>query len=152
VTLLVGFWLSFLSEVLRDRRLVRREAHARRMEYERTTLTGLQDALNDLMRTYGKLHMIRARAQAARTAWNKVTIGKELDERMRIAERNAATLASRTRDDEVRGGIEEIKKKGNQMILSPSYDRAEEAFLDSIILADKLVRRMGELIRESLTY
>lgn len=150
VALAAGYALSMITEALRDRRLARRETLVRQAEYERTTLTELQEALNDLMRCFGEVHLIRAKAERQEQIWNRVQLPGELEERMRLAERSTTTLASRVASTQVREGIEEIKRKGNILLMSPSYDQADNAFLESIQVATDLLKLMGEQIRKSL--
>jgi hypothetical protein len=150
-TLLGGWGLAQVTEVLKDQRASNREHQARQSELQRTTLLALQDVLLDLTNLVYKAVMTlpgsprehpdeKANKEAARRAWAAKTSLREATDKARL-------LISRVQDDEVR-------KEATSLVTAA--DRAGNFNLDEAIDAfdkvedgySQLVDRLGMLLRE----
>jgi hypothetical protein len=149
---LVGGWaLAQVTEVLKDRRVSNREHQARQSELQRTTLLTLQDALLDLTNLVDRAATTRLRStrehpdeevkrEAARQVWAARW-------RLREAIAKARLLISRVQDDAVRKEATSLVNAANRA-RNFDMDEVTDAFEEVQTGYSGVVDRIGELLRE----
>jgi hypothetical protein len=150
-TLVGGWGLAQVTEVLKDRRASNREHQARQSELQRTTLLTLQDVLLDLTNLVDKASLTvspstrehpdeEAKKEANRRAW-------AARETLLEATLKSRLLISRVQDDEIRN---EATSLVNAASRATSFDMDEitDAYTDLLTGYDQVVDRIGQLLRE----
>jgi hypothetical protein len=149
-TLVVGIVLKSLLDALQERRRTRAEERARATTFQRTALEKLQEALTELSAGYERAYGLRFESLLeGQERERRPRLPSDLQGRILTAERRVVMLASRIADDELRDTMKEFKKSGTVATWSSSFDRADDAFTEARILADKAMTRSGELMRAS---
>jgi hypothetical protein len=155
LTLGLGWGLAQLTEVLKDRRASNRERQARQAELQRATLLSLQDALLELSNLAGdaNLALFAITLEDARDHANPAAKRKaEEDERQarhRVWEATAKTelLLSRVQDQRARNEATLLVHTVD-MVATSDKEASDEALADLHGRYTKVIRRLGELIRE----
>lgn len=164
VTLIIGYGFSLVTEAFRDKRQTRREREARavewkamqegwreertnrRKEYDRGTLTQLQDALQEFIAVCGDIYGERMPPPGEK----RLPLPEPLRRRYLDAERVLVTLSSRIADEEVRELVTKVKRRSGPVLLAQDFDRADDAFAEVRTFGEQALTRMGELIRGTL--
>jgi hypothetical protein len=140
------------SSVERPWRILRakRESAERLEGFQRMTLGDLQEALNDLMRGYEEAYGLRLNSLSGTNegeSKQRPRLPEDLRGRILTAERRAIMFASRVADDEVRETMRKLAKRGTVATWAGSFDRADDAFQEARMLAEKAMERTGMLMR-----
>jgi hypothetical protein len=118
-TLLLGFAIKFVSDWVQHKRDLERDRETRkearhdllaerRTDFQRQTLLDLQEAVQDIARAAGAVHVEDARAYKQTGQWQKQRIPEELDQQILLANRRVMLLNVRVRDAELRQLVEKV--------------------------------------------
>lgn len=149
-TLVLGWGLAQVTELLKDQRASSREHQARQAELQRTTLLTLQDVLLDLTNLVDKAALTASRSrreqpdeeakEAGRRAWAARETLLEATTKSRL-------LISRVQDDGVREEATSLVNAANRAT-SFDMDEISDAYDDLLTGYDQVVNRIGELLRK----
>lgn len=159
VTLVLGYVLKVISDSFQDRRTLRREREAREAArraqiyerhviFQRQTLLDLQDALNDLGRATGAMHIQDEKAYRATGEWHKQPYTEEVNENCRLAFRRVSTFRVRVHDDSVRELAQKFKNYSSEVITNVDRDMSVAALSCAFKVAEELNERIGEILRK----
>lgn len=158
VTLVFGYVLSVISDSFKDRRTLQREREARkatrraqmyerRVTFQRQTLLDLQDALNDLARAVGAIHLEDERTYHQIREWNKMPHTQDASENCRLAFRRMSTFRVRVHDDTVRELAQKFQNYSSDVTTGDDRNMAFAALSGAFKVAEELNERIGEILR-----
>lgn len=159
LTLIGGYLLKSLSDLLEHRRIRAREREAReasrrdqreerRTTFQRQILLDLQEAVNDLARATGAANVQDVRAYRLTGEWQEQPLSEELSENFRLASRRTAILKSRVLDDLVRELVQRFKDSCGAAAFSASREAADSTLNVMASVFEELNERIGLLLRQ----
>ena len=157
-TLLLGYILNPINDLLRDSRASKRERAARDAQkqslaaerhdlFQRQTLLDLQDSLAQSARAAGASHVEDVTAYRTTGRWQKQPLPADLDNNFRVSQVQTSLLAARVADDDIRHQVKEFRSRVTAVALSldePSSDHALRAVVE---LLEDLNERIGQRLR-----
>jgi hypothetical protein len=153
-TLIIGFALSWITELLKDLRTSSREAKAREAirqdklnSFQHQTLLELQETLMDLTRKTSQIHFQDMLAYKKTGKWQKQMFEEGLSEGFRLAVARFTLLSVRVHDDSIRELAENVKIFATKVTLCASQDDSLSAYNNMSDSFEKLNTRIGELLR-----
>jgi hypothetical protein len=158
LTLVIGYGLKSISELVQHRRAASRERDARvaqsqiqlaerRSDFQRETLLNLQEACMQLARATGAAQHQDAVAYRATRQWQIQLLSNELDESCRAAQGRTGLLAVRVRDNEVRELVASLKQCAAAITLAMSWEDSNRDMQAMVSTQERLNQRIGELLR-----
>lgn len=158
LTFVLGYIGRSLSEWIQERRLIRREQHARsasrkehleerRSNFQRENLLNLQEALFRLARGAGGAHHHDLMVAKRTGKWQKQLLPKDLDEMLTDAQARTAMFMVRTQDAGLREQVQQLKKLEVDITMARSRSDSEEAMASMGKLFIECNFRIGELLR-----
>jgi hypothetical protein len=156
---IAGGALTLFSGWLADTRLNTRERERRkderseriairRSDFQRETLLALQTASQKLIRNTGaSLHQDIV-AHRTGSQWQKQQLPDNLSDEHLQWNTETLLLASRVRDDEVRGLADQLRSQCTVVGFSGSEAEAEGRMAAAAVTQDALIQRIGFLVRE----
>jgi hypothetical protein len=158
VTLLLGYALKSVSELVGHRRTLQREREARevtrrdkfyerRTDFQRQTLLDLQEAMSDLIRSTGAAHHQDTMAYRQTGKWQKHLLGEVLDESCHKAMRRTLILWVRVQDDSVREMVQRCRECASKVMVGPNKEDSDVALANMAKIFEELNPKIGELIR-----
>jgi hypothetical protein len=157
LTLLGGFILGVVSELIRDRRTAKREQRKWLAEFQRSSLLALQEAISDLENALERLIFPQLQQYQKTGRWSSPDIPPQLDIAHNRARRELASVAVRISDEQLRQLLGQYLDATLVAISEPTNETTQEA-VKRIAKAmrlraeifEKANERLGQLLR--LTY
>jgi hypothetical protein len=169
-TTLCGFFAGWLTEWFRDERARRREHEAaestskrerearnatrreqrfeRRSSFQRQTLLDLQDAVQKLLRTTGKMHHLDSIAHRSGAEWHRQLYPDDLDNEAHLVNVQTTLLAVRVRDDSIRSMVKDLKDKCGSVVFSNTKADSDRFMEAAVAIFETLNERIGERLRQ----
>lgn len=156
---IAGGALTLFSGWLADTRLNTRERERRKDErseriairrgdFQRETLLALQTASQKLIRNTGASLHQDIMAHRTGSQWQKQQLPNNLSDEHLQWNTETLLLASRVRDDEVRGLADQLRSQCTVVGFSSSEAEAEGRMAAAAVTQDALIQRIGFLVRE----
>lgn len=144
-------WLADRRLTERDRERRREELHVqlaiRRNDFQRETLLNLQVASQRLLRTTGAMHhldLLEFRATGKRC----MEFPDDLSDGYLQQITETMLLASRVRDEEVRGLADRLREHTSVVCVSMNEGEAKNRMMAAFNTQQALVLRIGQLVRD----
>jgi hypothetical protein len=158
VTLILGAFLAFVSEALRDRRAARREvsllaerrhddAQRARVEFQRPTLIALQEEIHKMGRLAGRIHHHNLMNGRNTGTFGTSHLPDDLNEDFALCARTVAMLRVRAADDEIRALTKAVVASFVAILFAADRDTAEKLFSASNDPIDTFNERLGVVLR-----
>ena len=158
LTFLLGFGAKYVTDLLQDQRLSRREREARKdarqdflqqrkSDFQRQNLLKLQEASMKLVRSGARQHLADEKAFKMTGKWQGHLLPEDVSDEGYLAQRATTILMVRISDPEIRRLVHELK--GSCECLGRVADLKE----GNLVLAsagsihDSLNQRIGEVLR-----
>lgn len=156
---IAGGALTLFSGWLADTRLNAREREGRkderserlairRSDFQRETLLALQTASQRLIRNTGASLHQDIMAHRTGSEWQKQQLPDNLSDEHLQWNTETLLLASRVRDDEVRGLADQLRSQCTVVGFSGGQTEAEGRMAAAAVTQDALIQRIGFLVRE----
>jgi hypothetical protein len=146
VTLVIGFLLAQVADVLRERRTNAQRVAEQERRFQFDTMVELQDALHGM---YAEAAMIftRHEEQWKKSArWMEGALGDELSETGRLARARVTVLRVRLQDSALLGAIDSYRATHTALVAATTREAAVAKLVDFDSRFDELNKRIGELI------
>jgi hypothetical protein len=158
VTLLGGFILGIVSELIRDKRTAERDQRRWFAEFQRSSLLTLQASINDLENALERLVLPQLERYQRTGEWSSTTdIPPQLDIAHNKARRELASVAVRISDGQLRELVSQYQDATLTAISGSAKEtsrnavkRVAEAMQRRAEIFERVNERLGELLR--LTY
>jgi hypothetical protein len=158
LSVVTGFGVKWATDVLEDRRRVRREREARResrreflqqrrSDFQRQNLLDLQDAAMNLIRSGARQHHADVMAFKETGKWQGHLLPEDVSDECALAQRSTTTLMVRIEDDETRHLVDALKRNTSQLGDTADLAAADRLLSSAAKAHDTLNNRIGEVLR-----
>jgi len=158
MSVIAGGVLTMLAAWLGDRRITERDRErrsderrerlvTRRNDFQRETLLALQEASQKLLRNTGASHHQDVIAYRTTGKWQRQQSTDDLSNDFLRLTTETMLLASRVRDDEVRGLADRLRTEASAVNFSIDESEAESCITAAGDTQSALIQRIGEIVR-----
>jgi hypothetical protein len=158
VTLVIGYVLKVVSDLLQSRWTANKEREAReavrlekryerRTAFQREALLSLQEAIQALGRATGQANHHDEMAFRESGSWRKSLLPSDVDQKLFESQTQAAMFSVRVRDEQIRELVIQYKTESVGVTFANDREDASKHLAMMMALGDSLHSRIGEIIR-----
>lgn len=115
--------------------------------FQRETLLALQEALHDAFRLYSRAYLERRIAVADGANWQQTRLSDEVNEGVRLGQRQTSILIERISNDALRECCKTLMNHGAEALLSSSHEDAEARHFAALDEATRTLEQLGVVLR-----
>ena len=136
-------WLTSKSSQRLHQERLQVERIERSRSLQRQTLLDLQEAIHDALRLVNSAHIEDRNAHSQTREWGSNLFSEEVNEGIRIAQRQVAILAERVNDDDLRSYVKELMNEATHVLLSSNEQESRFRLAKTSSDATTVLEKIG---------